>query len=165
MKHILEFEEFINESTTDGTIESLIDATKIATKMGVFTDDLLKEVKQNFISGARASLKTEKSKLPSDKRNEYQKLMDSLIDPLEKANSMSKFIKALQIISVTKNNILDRLGVDESLVESKILTWFKDAKKQSADWWKENIAMIIEKISKVLLSLINNISDKIVQNL
>ena len=84
MKHVKLFEQFINESTTDGTIESLIDATKLSMKMGIFNDELLNDVKVNFIEGIKGSLKSETNKLPANKRKEFQGYVNMLSDLLKR---------------------------------------------------------------------------------
>lgn len=164
-RHIKLFEEFVNESTTDGTIENLIDATKIAMNMGVFDDTLLQDVKSDFISGVKGSLKTETGKVPQDRKKEFQKFMDSLIMPLDKAKTMSQFLSALKTIAVTKNNILKRLNIQESLTEGKISDFLKDLKSKGADWLETNKKKLIDSIVSTLISWITGISRDVAKSL
>lgn len=157
-RYIPLFEDFkLNESTTDGTIESLIDVTKIAVNMGVFDDSLLKDVKQNFIQGIRGSLKTETDKIRPEKRKQFKQLMDSLISPLETANTMNKFIMSLELIAKTKDNIVSRLSEGEIILESRLVNWLKTAKKSSKDWWETNKKNIVKKISDILINIFKGI--------
>jgi len=157
MKHVKLFEQFINESTTDGTIESLIDATKLSMKMDIFNDELLNDVKVNFIEGIKGSLKSETNKLPANKRKEFQGYVNMLIGPLEKANTMGKFLGAMLSVSNAKNNIMDRLSIEEALQESKVLDWLKSIKNKAADWWDDNKYTIVTTILEMLAQLLVNI--------
>lgn len=154
MKHIKLFEEYIAESTTDGTIESLIEVTKISMKMGVFDDALLKDMRQNFIGGIEGSLKSEMAKIPNDKKSEFKGYMEALIGPLKKVETMAQLLSAMGSIAAAKSNIVKRMTLDESLNESKILDWLKKAKTATADWWQRNKSTILYTILEVLARII-----------
>ena len=98
--------QLVNESTTDGTIESLIKVTKISMGMGIFDDRLLKSSKSNLILGISGALKGETSKLPTDKQKEFVGYVNALMKPLQKANTMEQFLRAMINVADTKNNIL-----------------------------------------------------------
>jgi hypothetical protein len=154
MKHVKLFEEYISESTTDGTIESLIEVTKLSMTMGIFDDQLLKDTRGNFISGIEGSLKSEVRKIPSDKKKEFTGYMKALIGPLEKVETMAQLLSAMYSISAAKSNILDRMSVEEALNESKILDWLKKAKTATAEWWQRNKSTILYTILEVLARII-----------
>jgi hypothetical protein len=154
MKHVKLFEEYISESTTDGTIESLIEVTKLSMTMGIFDDQLLKDTRGNFISGIEGSLKSEVRKIPSDKKKEFTEYMKALIGPLEKVETMAQLLSAMYSISAAKSNILDRMSVEEALNESKILDWLKKAKTATAEWWQRNKSTILYTILEVLARII-----------
>jgi len=154
MKKIKLFEEFINESTTDGTIESLIKVTQISMDMGIFDDKLLKNSKYNLISGVSGALKGETSKLPTDKRKEFDGYVDALMNPLKKADTMEQFLRALINVADTKNNIFSRLSITEQLNESKVLDLLKKVKNATTEWWdahKDNILLFIAEILAQIL--------------
>lgn len=154
MKHVKLFEEYISESTTDGTIESLIEVTKLSMSMGVFNDELLKDTRENFISGIEGSLKSEVRKIPSDKKKEFTGYMTALIGPLKKVETMAQLLSAMYSISAAKSNILNRMSVEEALNESKILDWLKKAKTATTDWWDRNKSTILYTILEVLARII-----------
>jgi hypothetical protein len=140
---------FIYEATTDGTIESLIDATKIATNMGVFDDALFNEMKDTMIQGVNGALKGQNIQLPNDKKVEFNGYMDALMGPLRRANNLSQFIGAMMNVAKTKDNILNRLNIKETINENRVINWLKTIKNKTTEWWNENkyeIAITIAEI-------------------
>jgi DNA phosphorothioation-dependent restriction protein DptG len=154
MKHIQLFEAFINESTTDGTIESLIKVTQISMSMGIFDDRLLKNSKYNLISGVNGALKSETLKLPTDKRKEFNGYVDALMKPLQKADTMEQFLGAMINVADTKNNIFSRLSIIEKLNESKVLDLLKKVKNATTEWWNNHKDTILLSIAEILAQIL-----------
>lgn len=154
MKYIKPINEFLNESTTDGSVEALIEVTKLSMKMGIFNDEILRDVQDNFVGGVEGSLKGELRKIPSDKKAEFNGYMEALMGPLRKAKTMAQFLSALASVSAAKNNILARMAVEAPMNESKIVNWLKDAYKQSSEWWQRNKSEIITTIIELLVQIV-----------
>lgn len=149
MKHIKLYEEFINEATTDGTIESLISVSKIAAKMKVFDDDLFREMKDTMINGINGAVRGEAAKLPTDKKKEFEGYADALMDPLRKTNNLAQFISSLKTVAAAKDNIINRLQLEESLMESRAMDILKKVKDKTVEWWNtygKDIALVIAEI-------------------
>ena len=154
MKHIKLFEEFVNESTTDGSIEALIQVAKISMNMGVFNDELLKNVQSNLTLGVQGALKGQTLKLPIDKRSEFNGYVDSLMKPLEAAKTMEQFFNAMMKVAIIKDSIFARLSIDEQLNESKVLDLLKKAKNATVTWWNEHGLDILIFIGELLAQII-----------
>jgi hypothetical protein len=158
MKHVKLFEQFINESTTDGSIDSLIDVLKTSLNFGIFDDNMLKDIKDDFISGIEGSMKTEVVKLPAEKRKEFQKYSKQLMGPLEKADTLASFLSAMISVSAAKENIVNRLSIKESLDESKVADFFRNIHKKSKDWWEDNkskiFLFIIEALANIIVKIL-----------
>ena len=60
-------------------------------------------------------------------------------------------------VSNAKNNIMDRLSIEEALQESKVLDWLKSIKNKAADWWDDNKYTIVTTILEMLAQLLVNI--------
>jgi len=146
--------QLVNESTTDGTIESLIKVTQISIGMGIFDDRLLKSSKSNLILGISSALKGETSKLPTDKRNEFVGYVNALMKPLQKANTMEQFLRAMINVADTKNNIFSRLSITEQLTESKVMDLLKKVKTATSDWLDKNGANILMFIAELLAQIV-----------
>ena len=157
MKYLRTYESFINESTTDGTIESLIDVTKISMQMGIFDDEILSDVKDNFIRGIEGALKGQTNKLDQQQKREFKAYSDALMGPLKKAKTMDQFVRAMSSIAAAKDNILNRMELANSLDESKIIDWIKKAKTSTVEWWQENKGKILLSIIELLTQGIVNI--------
>lgn len=154
MKHIKLYEEFLNESTTDGTIESLIKITQISIGMGVFDDELLKNSKYDLVSGVKGTLRGETSKLPVDKRKEFDRYVNALMTPLQNADTMEQFLRAMITIADTKNNIFSRLSITETLNESKVSDLLKKVKTATTKWWDEHKNNIFWYIAEILAQIL-----------
>lgn len=154
MKYINRYEEFIYESTTDGTIESLIDVTKFSMRMGIFDDDLLRDVVDDFVRGVEGSLKGQTNKLTNQQKKEFDGYVEAMMNPLRKSKNMNQFLGALSSIAIAKNNILKRMEMTESLDESVIINWLRKAKNATADWWDKNKYAIVSTIVEVLVQIV-----------
>ena len=157
MKRVKLFEQFINESTTDGTIESLIDVTKLSMQMGIFNDELLHDVREDFINGVEGSLKSAIGKLNSVQKKEFNMYAEAMMGPLRKVKTMAQFLSALGAIASAKDNILSRMELQEALNEGKISDWLKKAKTATAEWWERNKSSIISTIIEILVQFVLNI--------
>lgn len=154
MKYVKTYESFIFESTTDGSIESLVDVSKIAIQMGIFDDKLFSEMKDTMISGVRGSLKSGLSKISSTDKNKMAKYTNSLLGPLESAKDMKEFLSALIAVGKTKDALIKNLTLTESLLESKISDWLKKAKNATVNWWKNNAYDIAMFIARILIQIL-----------
>lgn len=158
MEYLKTYESFLNEATTDGSIESLIDASKIAVKMNIFDDNLFREMKDNMLLGVIGSLKGEVDRLPADKRSEFKKYADALMKPLEKAKNLSQFINSLTLVAAAKNNIIKRYSLDEVFNESVVIDKLKNIKNKAVSWWNENrediLIMILEVLAQIIVEVL-----------
>jgi hypothetical protein len=155
MKRIKLFEEFVNESTTDGTIESLIKITQMSMNMGVFDDKLMsKHSKFDLISGVKGAIKGEVTKLPTDKRKEFDRYADSLITPLENADTVEQLLRAMITIADTKRNIFSKLSITESLNESRVSDLLKKVKNATTKWWDEHKDNLLLYIAEILAQIL-----------
>lgn len=153
--------DIIQESTTDGSLESFIYTMRLGIRSGVFTNAMFRDVKKNFMGGVIGSLKGEMGNLPSEKRTEFMGYVTQLMKPLQNTNSMESFINNLGIVADTKNNIIKRLGIRESMTEGRIkdrLTWLGNVIKKSANgttnWWAEHKEQIIQMVSDLLVQIL-----------
>lgn len=154
MKYVKTYESFIFESTTDGSIESLVDVSKIAIQMGIFDDKLFSEMKDTMISGVKGSLKSGLSKVSSTDKNKMAKYANSLLGPLESAKDMKEFLIALIAVGKTKDALIKNLALTESLLESKMGDWLKKAKNATVSWWKDNAYDIAMFIARILIQIL-----------
>lgn len=153
MKYLNTYESFLNESTTDGTIEALIEVTKLSMKAGVFNDELLADVKDDFVNGIEGTLKGQTNKLNPQQRKEFNGYVEALMGPLRKANTMAQFLGAMRNVAITKDNIMNRM-LSESINASSILNMLKNAKSATIEWWQRNKYDIVGKIVEMLVRIV-----------
>lgn len=172
-RHIMLFEEFINEATTDGSIESMIETIKLAFKMGIFDEDFFSEIRTNVISGVHGSLEGESLKLPSEKRAEFDRYVDMMMSPIKDSKNAHDLVSNMAKIAIIKNGIVKRLELSESLEEAFSMTasikWLKDgmhkAKDSAIQWWKENSKDIMTTIVNFLVNFITGLLTTVAQAL
>ena len=157
------FNQFINESTTDGSLDSLIDVTRIAINMGVFNDKLFTSMKETMITGIKGSIKTERKKVQKENLTQFIKLTDSLLQPLQEATTINSFLNSLIQISEAKDNIIKRLKINEIINESKIINYFRKIKNKTKNWWQNNISEIKKKMETVLISFLSKLIQNVTQ--
>jgi hypothetical protein len=152
----------LNESTTDGTIETLLMVTKLGATQGIFNDTMVREVKGEFMAGIRGSLKSELPKIPAEFQQEFKKIMGFVLNPMERINTIADFITALSKMVIVKKGLYKRFGIRENINESsnfnKILNGLKQKLKQGKDsivgWWDVNKGDIVTIIAKFLVSVV-----------
>jgi hypothetical protein len=115
---VIKMTDILNESTTDGSLESFIYTLRIGVQSGVFSDEIFKDIKRNLVGGVLGSLKGEIDSIPRPKRKQFLKYVSALIKPIEASTNMNSFINSLGIVADTKNNLIKNLGI---LTEKKIL--------------------------------------------
>jgi hypothetical protein len=154
----------MNESITDGSLESFIYTMRIGMKGGIFTDAIFLDIKKNFLGGVIGSLKNEMSKIPADKMKEFGGYVNQLIKPLERSSNIQQFLSNLGMVADTKNNIINRLSISEVVLESTVMNTIKKLNQSiksaitgAGEWWDENKSNIILTISEILVQLLVNI--------
>lgn len=145
---MIKLSSLLNESTTDGSIESLLQVTRIATRMGVFDDEMIRDVKHDFIAGISGILKFDLSKVPSDKKKEFKNVVSMIIKLMQQTTDMNSFVKTLTQITHIKTALFRKYGISENLNESKTGKYKKIFKNLSHklttlktnvdDWWNSN---------------------------
>jgi hypothetical protein len=157
----MKLKAIMNESTTDGSLESFVYTMRLGIKGGVFTDDIFPIVKKNFLGGVLGSLKAEMSRIPTDKKQEFSLYVSQLLKPLESSSNMNQFVSRLGMVADTKNNIIARLGISEIVNEvsiKKSIDWLKGTVKSSIqkgkDWWDENKHSIVKVLIELLAQII-----------
>jgi hypothetical protein len=164
----------IDESTTDGTIDSLLNATRVAWSMGVFDDEFFKYLISDFIMGIRSSMKYELYDIPKENHGIFLKYADILIKPIEQSKDMKSFISALKNVVIAKNNIVKRLQLNEvHIIESSKFKLAFDSFKRLAsqpndiinDWWVRNknkiLKLIVEYLIKYIIGTLSLIKPKL----
>jgi hypothetical protein len=151
----------LNESTTDGSLESFVYTMRLGMQGGVFTNEMFPIMKKNFLGGVLGSLKGEMSKLPADKKGEFSRYVSQLLKPLESSSNIEQFINRLGLVADTKNNILSNLGVNEMVMEfhtKNSVDWLKatvkSTLKKGKEWWSENKQSILKVIIEILAQII-----------
>jgi hypothetical protein len=149
--------DILNESTTDGSLESFIYTLRIGVQSGVFSDEIFKDIKRNLVGGVLGSLKGEIDSIPRPKRKQFLKYVSALIKPIESSTNMNSFINSLGIVADTKNNLIKNLNISEQIDEGKlkdgILFLQKRIKSTTDDtkkWWDENKKEIAKYVSRIL---------------
>jgi hypothetical protein len=158
MKHVKLFEDFVNEAIADGSIESLIDVMKTSLNFGIFDDSMISDIKDDFLAGIRGSMKGEVSKLPTNKKQEFEMYSSQLMKPLEKAKTLGQFLSAMISVASAKENIMKRLSIKESINESKISDFFKNIHRKSKEWWEDNkhriFLTLIELLAQIIVEIL-----------
>jgi hypothetical protein len=157
----MKLKTILNESTTDGSLESFVYTMRLGIKGGVFTNEMFPLLKKNFLGGVLGSLKGEMSRIPADTKGEFSKYVSQLLKPLENSSNIEQFINRLGLVVDTKNNILSNLGVNEMVMEFGVkdsINWLKSTIKKGKDWWEENkhsiLKVIIELIAQIIVEII-----------
>lgn len=156
------FEEFINESTTDGSIESLIQATRIAVKMGIFDEEFFGEMKSDVIHGVNGALRAEVTNIPPENKQEFMSFVEIIMKPIHQANTMRDMIDTLIKVSVIKQGVVKRLQLVESLNEALdfrvIFDTAKKAlnttKKKAMMWWEDHKESFLQEVINFLVNYI-----------
>jgi len=162
----------INESTTDGTLESLLLVTKLAAKRGVFNNDLIRQVGDNFIAGIRGSITAEISKVPKENQQEFKKLMGYLLKPMSSINTVQDLVSGLTQMIIVKKSVFKRFGVSENINEGlsskhkAIIDKVKNSLKQPidtlTDFWNKNGKNITIVIAQMLVRIVIGILKSVI---
>jgi hypothetical protein len=163
MKHILTYEDFLNESISAPSISPLIDALKLIEKNVSIDAAKFVEFREIFINAIRSALKQKSVQLDTESKNKLETAVEKLVKPIEGTKNLAQFISAMTKVSGIKNDISDEFSISESLNESKIMDWFRKAKTATVEWWEENkqdiflfiLEMIAQFIVNFLFALIN----------
>ena len=161
----MKLKAIMNESTTDGSLESFVHTMRLGIKGGVFTDEIFPIVKKNFLGGVLGSLKAEMSRIPTDKKKQFSVYVSQLLKPLESSSNIDQFVSRLGMVADTKNNIIARLGVNELVNEvsiKKSIDWLKGTVKSTIqkgkDWWDENkhsiLRVLIELLAQIIVEIL-----------
>ena len=171
MNFLRVYEDYIYESTGNGSIEAFIEATRIGAELGIFTDQLFKEAKQNFVDGIEMSLRSEKFNIPSKSHNEFDRYIGYLMKDIKKSKDLISFLTALLRASKIKEALLDRMKSVPYLEENNTHKedWIRDGirdKKESAiDWLGSNPQEIAKNLSKLLIDYMSEIIDTVAKSL
>jgi hypothetical protein len=168
MKHILTYEDFLNESISAPSISPLIDALKLIEKNVSIDAAKFIEFREIFINSIRSALKQKSVQLDTESKNKLETAVEKLVKPIEGTKNLTQFISAITKVSGIKDDISDEFSISESLNESKIMDWFKKAKTATVEWWQENkqdiflfiLEMIAQFIVNFLFALINALFKK-----
>lgn len=116
------FEEFLNESTTDGSIENFIEVLNIAIKTKLFTEDFFLDMKDNFMLGVTGSLKLETLKLPEEHREKFARYVNELTAPMINVNNFNDLITVLKKMSAEKTAIIKKIKqpIEEKLFNKQL---------------------------------------------
>jgi len=160
MRFIKLYEEHINESITDGSIEDFLEGTKIAIRMGLFSDPFFRDLKSNMTEGVRISLENETFDLPKNAHKQFLGYVKELTGLLEKTETISEFINELGLISEVKQNIIKRMKSEGKIEEStnfkNSISWIKKGlegtKKQVTLWWNGNQNQIAKELGDILVN-------------
>ena len=154
----------LDETIFDGTIEMMINAMHTAWRVGVFDDQLFKQMSSTFVQAVNASLKMEIHKLPKERQAAFKSFADELIKPVKRANNMGSFLDALKTVGIAKQNIVKRLQV-EMLSENRFRKFFSGVNKQlrkSGDWIADNknkfIKVVLDFLEEWITEIISYIS-------
>lgn len=160
--------QLIYESTTDGTIESLLSTITVAYQLGVFTDTLFNDMKFTFTQTISNVLRSEIKKIPKDAHSEYLKYANALKSPIESATDMKSFIKALSMVVAAKKNIIKRLSIPENHIQENISSTLNSLKSSikklgddASEWVISNKKKIIGLVVSILTTYIISFLDYI----
>lgn len=164
----------VDETITDGTIDSLLNATRIAWQLGVFDDEFFKYIVGDFIKGIRSSLKYELYDIPKENHNTFLRYADILIKPIEASKDMQSFMSAVTKVVTAKNNIVKRLRMTETYIveSSKFKSAFDGFKRVVSssngkldDWWIRNkdkiLKLIVEYLIKYIIGVLSIVKPKL----
>jgi hypothetical protein len=158
MKHILTYEDFLNESISAPSISPLIDALKLIEKNVSIDAAKFIEFREIFINSIRSALKQKSVQLDTESKNKLETAVEKLVKPIEGTKNLTQFISAITKVSGIKDDISDEFSISESLNESKIMDWFKKAKTATVEWWQENkqdiFLFILEMIAQFIVSFL-----------
>ncbi len=161
----------LDETLLDGTIETMVRAIQSANRIGVFDDNLFKQLSSTFVQAVSASLKMEMHKLPKDKQSTFKRFADELIKPVKRASDMGSFLKALSTIGIAKQNIIKRLQT-EMLVENRFARFFDGLNKQlqksktaAQDWISDNRDRLIKTIQDFLTQWVDELISSVSHSL
>jgi len=166
----------INESTTDGSIETLLMVTKLGANQGIFNDTMVREVKGEFMAGIRGSLKLELPKIPTEHQQEFKKVMGFILNPIERVSTIVGLIDSLSKMVIVKKSLFKRYNVHENINESinfnKVFSGLKqklsNTKEDFSIWWNKNSKSVIKAIAdyliKFVMGTLNSVAIAITQN-
>jgi NAD-dependent SIR2 family protein deacetylase len=144
------------ESKNSDSLKSILRILKIGKFFGIFNDNFFKEIQEAVTKKVETSLDAYKTKIPSDKMEDYNSLVKDLLLPLKNAKTFEEFILVANNISKYSNKI----KIDESIdLKSTIATLEKDLKaivKDVKGLWnktKENriFLSIVTILARILL--------------
>jgi hypothetical protein len=157
----MKLKSILNESTTDGSLESFVYTMRMGIKGGLFTNEMFPIMKKNFLGGVLGSLKGEMGRISTDKKGDFSKYISQLLKPLESSSNIEQFINRLGLVADTKNNILSNLGINEIMLEFGVknsINWLnttvKNTIKRGNEWWDENKHSILKVIIEILAQII-----------
>lgn len=146
----------INESTTDGSIESLLQVTQIASKMGVFDDEMVRMVKSDFMSGIKGSLNFDLKKVPKENQNEFKNIISMIMNLVRKVSNVDELLDTITKIVQIKKAVFKRYHVSESISEDKYQNIFKQIvstlKNGDTKLWNKNKKSITLLVSDLMIS-------------
>jgi hypothetical protein len=146
----------------------LIDAVKLSVQRGSIDDGLFKDYKNNFIETIQNSLARGIAQVPGTRKKEVQSYVRELLGPLKSAGSLAQFATAMITVYNKSIDLRDRFSIQESLLESRIVNWFKRAKTATADWWENNkrdmLLYILEILAEFLVHFVIGIINAILKS-
>ena len=160
--------QYIYESTTDGTIESLLATIKVAYNLGIFDDAVFKEMKFTFTQTMGDVLQSEIRNIPNTKRAEFMRYANGLRKPIESANDMKSFIKAIVVVIHVKKAIISRLSIEETNLKENISSTLRKLKDSISQIGKGSVELgsnYIKKLSLLVVSILVNYISNILRTI
>lgn len=157
MKHLQTFEQFLNESISSSSVESLISMLKMTDSLGLVDNEFIKDIKKevqnqlskNVSKEAQKKLNITDKKIVNDKINN----MSASLNKIKDTQSLIQFLT-----DVSNNNSFMNEAFNFDTFFQSVKQSLKNAGSKIAEWWDNNkreiMIMIIEFLVQIALELI-----------